>query len=486
MPALPRSTPEAQGIASTAVADFVAALQSTAHDIHSLMLVRHGSVVAEGWWRPYGADHPHSLFSISKSFTSTAVGLAAAEGLLAIDDSVVSLLPDDAPALVSDHLAAMTVRHLLTMSTGHAADTLEAIDRGDDDNWARAILAEPVENSPGTAFVYNSGATYLLSAIVQRLTGERLLDYLTPRLFEPLGIAGATWETCPRGIDVGGWGLALTTEDVATFGQLYLQRGEWNGAQLVPADWVDAATSAQVSSGDPTVPDDWTQGYGFQFWRSLHGAYRADGAFGQLCFVLPEQDAVLMLTSGLTEAQPALTALWEHLLPAFDPGPLPEDDDAHGALLATLERLELPHPGGGIASVSAVADRVAGARFVLPANDAGFESIAVDPSADPAELRISTADRETVIRCGAGQWVEGAAPFFGSGIMRADSTPTVPVAASAAWIGETTWRARIQYSRTPFALEFTLRFGDGDAAVHVTQSVSFGSTELASVTGRAG
>ncbi|TXN29707.1 serine hydrolase domain-containing protein [Lacisediminihabitans profunda] len=485
MPALPRSTPEAQGIASTAVADFVAALQSTAHDIHSLMLVRHGSVVAEGWWRPYGADQPHSLFSISKSFTSAAVGLAVAEGLLELDDSVVALLPDDAPALVGDNLAAMTVRHLLTMSTGHAADTLAAIDRGDDDNWARAILAEPVENTPGTVFVYNSGATYLLSAILQRLTGERLLDYLTPRLFAPLGITGATWETCPRGIDVGGWGLALTTEDVATFGQLYLQRGEWNGAQLVPTDWVTAATSAQVSNGDPTVPDDWTQGYGYQFWRSQHGAYRADGAFGQLCFVLQDQDAVLMLTSGLTEALPALTALWEHLLPSFGTDQLPEDENAHRALLATLEQLELPHPGGGTESVAAVADRVAGVRFVLPANDAGFRSIAVDPSADPAELRITTADGETAIRCGRGEWVGGVSPFFGSGIIPADSNPAVPVAASAAWIDETTWRARVQYSGTPFALEFTLRFGDGDVALHVSQSVSFGSTELADVTGRA-
>ncbi|WP_394770406.1 serine hydrolase domain-containing protein [Lacisediminihabitans sp.] len=485
MPALPRSTPESQGIASTAVADFVAALQSTAHDIHSLMLVRHGSVVAEGWWHPYREDRPHSLFSISKSFTSTAVGLAVADGLLSLDDSVVSLLPGDAPAVVGDNLAAMTVRDLLTMSTGHAADTLEAIDRGDDDNWARAILAEPVVHTPGTVFVYNSGATYLLSAILQRLTGERLLDYLTPRLFAPLGITGASWETCPRGIDVGGWGLALTTEDVAAFGQLYLQRGEWNGAQLVPADWVAAATSAQVPNGDPTVPDDWTQGYGYQFWRSQHGAYRADGAFGQLCFVLQEQDAVLMLTSGLTEALPALTALWEHLLPALGTDRLPEDEDAQRALLATLEHLELPHPVGGTASVPAVADRVAGVRFRLPANDAGLESITVDHSADPVELRITTVDGETAIRCGRGEWVEGAAPFFGGGIMRSDSTPLVPVAASAAWIDETTWRARVQYSSTPFALEFSLRYGDGDVAVHVTQSVSFGSTELAEVTGRA-
>jgi CubicO group peptidase (beta-lactamase class C family) len=484
MPALPRSTPEAQGIASSAVADFVSAIDAQLHDIHSFMLLRHGHVVAEGWWRPYAAGSAHSLFSVSKSFTSTAVGLAVDEGLLSIDDSVVSLLPDDVPAVVSDQLAAMTVRHLLTMSTGHGEDTLAAIERSGDDNWARAILAAPVESAPGSTFVYNSGATYLLSAILQRLTGERLLDYLAPRLFEPLGIVGATWESCPRGIDVGGWGLALTTEDVATFGQLYLQRGVWNGRRLVPSEWVDAATSGQVSNGDPTLPDDGTQGYGFQFWRSRRGSYRADGAFGQLCFVLPEQDAVLMLTSGLPEAKPAMTALWEHLLPALGAtGPLPEDGTAHRALAETIERLELPHPRGEASS--AVAEARPGARFTLPANDARLEAVAVDFSTDVPELTIVDASGEHTIRCGVAHWVPGSAPFVGGGIIRVDDDRLVPVAASGAWADESTWVARVQYTETPFALELTLRFGDGEAAVRLTQSVSFGSTELADVIGRA-
>ncbi|MBW7461807.1 serine hydrolase, partial [Paenibacillus sepulcri] len=152
-------------------------------------------------------------------------------------------------------------------------------------------LAAPVEHEPGTHFVYNSGATYMLSAILQKVTGQTLLEYLQPRLIEPLGIKGAAWDVCPRGINVGGWGLNVTTEDIARFGQLYLQKGMWNGQRLLTEEWIAEATSSQISNGDGGV-NDWAQGYGYQFWRCRHGVYRGDGAFGQFCIVMPEQDAV--------------------------------------------------------------------------------------------------------------------------------------------------------------------------------------------------
>ena len=231
---------------------------------------------------------PHTLFSLSKSFTATAVGLAVAEGRLSVDDPVLGFFPDEAPAIISPHLAAMQVRHLLSMSTGHGEDTTAALRQAADGNWVRAFLERPVEHEPGTFFLYNSGATYMLSAIVQRLTGQTLLDYLQPRLFAPLGIERPTWESCPRGINAGGWGMSATTEDIARFGQLYLQQGRWEGRQLVPAAWVAAATSTQADNSSRTEPD-WAQGYGYQFWRCRHGAYRGDGAFGQFCLVMPEQ-----------------------------------------------------------------------------------------------------------------------------------------------------------------------------------------------------
>ncbi|HZX05827.1 serine hydrolase, partial [Kribbella sp.] len=288
MSRLPRSTPEAQGLSAAALDSFVGALDAGQPEIQTVMLVRHGQVVLEEAWAPYRLDDRHLLFSVSKSFTSTAVGLAVDAGLLTIDDPVISFFTaDELPETISDNLAAMKVRHLLTMTTGHSQDTVEALSR--DRRMVKIFLGLEVAHEPGSLFVYNSGATYMLSAILQRLTGENLLDYLRPRLFEPLGATEATWQVSKEGITVGGWGLSLNTESLACFGQLMVQHGEWDGKQLVPAEWYEAATSKQVTN-DADNPD-WRQGYGFQFWRGRHNTYRADGAFGQFILAFPEYDA---------------------------------------------------------------------------------------------------------------------------------------------------------------------------------------------------
>jgi CubicO group peptidase (beta-lactamase class C family) len=261
-PALPRSTPEAQGIPSSALLAFVESAEKQIDALHSLMVLRHGQVVAEGWWEPYRRDDPHVLFSLSKSFTSTGVGLAIAEGRLSLDDTVLSFFPEDAPAEPSDNLKAMRVRDLLAMSTGHHADVLEKFRFDDPDlSPTRAFLALPVAHKPGTHFVYNTPASYMLSAIVQKVTGATLLDYLRPRLFEPLGIRSPRWDATPQGVSLGGFGLSVTTEDIARFGQLYLQKGTWDGKRVVPAEWVAAATSRQASNGSNPASD-WDQGYG--------------------------------------------------------------------------------------------------------------------------------------------------------------------------------------------------------------------------------
>ena len=296
---MPRSAPEAQGISSAAVLAFVEAADKDFDSLNSLMILRHGQVVAEGWWSPYHAEAPHSLYSLSKSFTSTAVGLAIAEGKLSLDDPVYQFFPDEAPSEPSDKLKSMRVSDLLRMATGHETEpkfTPEV-------SWVKTFLAHPVPFKPGTHFLYNTPATYMQSAIVQKVTGSTILDYLRPRLFEPLGIEHPTWESSPQGISTGGYGLSIRTEDIARFGQLYLQKGMWQGKQLVPATWVQEATSRQVANGSSPTSD-WDQGYGYQFWRCRHGAYRGDGAFGQYCIVLPEQDAVIAITSGLPAGKP--------------------------------------------------------------------------------------------------------------------------------------------------------------------------------------
>lgn len=331
---LPRSTPEEQGVSSSAIRAFVTAADAKVKTMHSFMLVRHGHVVAEAWWKPESADKPHVLWSLSKSFTSTAVGLAVAEGKLSIDDPVLKFFPDDAPAEPSEHLKAMRVRDLLTMSAGHQVEVrLNATTP-----WVRAFLAHEVPHKPGTHFQYNTPATYMLSAIVQRVTGQTVLEYLKPRLFEPLGIADPEWGNSPQGISLGGYGLFLRTEDIAKFGQLYLQKGQWNGKQLIPESWIEQATSKQVSNG--TDPErDWTQGYGFQFWRCRHNAFRGDGKDGQYCIVLPEHDAVIAITANTRDMQGELNLVWDHLLPAFQTEPLSANPGEYQKLQSMLKNL---------------------------------------------------------------------------------------------------------------------------------------------------
>jgi CubicO group peptidase (beta-lactamase class C family) len=488
---LPRSAPEAQGIPSSAILGFVEEAERQIDALHSVMLVRHGHVVAEGWWAPYSADKPHMFYSLSKSFTSTAIGLAVAEGLLSLDDTVISFFPDDLPAEVSENLAAMRVRHLLAMATGHGTDTTPFLHGSPDGNWARAFLARPVEHPPGTHFNYNTGATYMLSAILQGLTGITLLEYLQPRLLTPLGIEGATWESCPRGINTGGFGMSATTEAIANFGQLYLQDGVWEGRRLLPEGWVAEASSFHSdNSGSGNANSDWQQGYGYQFWRCQHNAYRGDGAFGQFCVVMPEQDAVLAITSGLQDMQAVLNLVWQRLLPAFGAAALPADDRTHAALREKLGALALAVPQGAPSTALAedVAERVY--RFEPSqqrtetlsvrrgANEFNLQGLSLSRGAQGWTLTIYDGQGGHAIACGDGAWLEGRTDFLKIG-------GSQHIAAAGAWSDERTFRAKIFYDETPYCLQLTCRFADGELLVDPALNVSFGQTTIPQLRGRA-
>lgn len=342
---LPRSTPEAEGVSSQAIYDYVSAANQQIRSMHSFMLVRHGKVIAECWWSPEAADKPHILWSLSKSFTSTAVGLAVAEGKLSIDDPVLKFFPDDAPAEPSANLKAMKVRDLLTMSTGHDSEPKFA----NQTDWTKVFLAHPVPNVPGTKFLYNTPATYMQSAIVQKVTGETVLEYLKPRLFAPLGIADPEWGQSPQGVTLGGYGLFLRTEDIAKFGQLYLQKGKWHDRQLVPQAWVEAATSKQVANDQAPSgknKSDWRQGYGYQFWQCTHGAYRGDGKDGQFCIVLPEQDAVIAITAQTGDMQAEINLVWDKLLPGMQDKPLAPNAEAVAKLKELCGQLKVEPAAG--------------------------------------------------------------------------------------------------------------------------------------------
>ncbi|MBM3882726.1 MAG: serine hydrolase [Verrucomicrobia bacterium] len=466
---LPRSAPEAQGVSSVALLEWVTALDEQIDGLHSLMVVRHGRVIAEGWWTPYAADQNHVLYSLSKSFTSTAVGFAVAEGKLSLDDEVVRFFPEDTPTNASSQLKAMRVRDLLIMSTGHQDEpplTPEAMS-------AQSFLAHPVRHLPGTHFKYNTPATFMQSAIVQRVTGQTALEYLRPRLFAPLGIEHPAWETNFQGISLGGYGLRVRTEDIAKFGQLYLQRGRWEGQQLLPADWIALATSKQTSNGS-NPQSDWNQGYGFQFWRSRHNAYRGDGAFGQFCVVLPNQDAVVAITSGVREMQAVLNAIWDKLLPALQPDTLPANPSATQQLEAKLARLAI-RPAQGAATSPRARD-VFNRKYVFPTNDQQLESLTLAPTQPGQSVNLTTrrGGKETTVPCGYGAWQRGRASLPGGPLAQFSDEPT---AGTFAWSNEDVCVIKLCAYQTPFHTTLTLQFDGDQVTLDNEANVAFGPTK---------
>lgn len=474
---LPRSTPEKQGVASAAILDFIEAADHQIDTMNSFMLVRHGYVIAEGWWTPYDAKCPHMLYSLSKSFTSTAVGLAISDGKLSLDDEVLKFFPEDAPPEPSANLKAMRVRDLLCMSTGHQTE----VQLGATTPWTKSFLAHPVPHKPGTHFLYNTPATYMLSAIVQKVTGMTVLDFLQPRLFGPLGIENPTWGTSPQGISLGGYGLSVRTEDITRFGQLYLQKGNWDGRTLVPASWITAATTRQTSNGsDPK--SDWDQGYGYQFWRCRHNIYRGDGAFGQFCIVMPEQDAVIAITSGGRNMQAVMDLVWDKLLPAMKEAPLSADVAASEKLNRRLACLTVRPVAGHL--TSSLSPAVSGKNYVFPHNDQQLESVAFQFKTDGATLILRTSSGENQIVCPTGSWRKGKTSFTSGLTGNASAPAELPMAANGAWTDDNTYTVKICLYETPFYMTYNFRFNNDQLLFVGEHNVAFGPTKLPQLTGR--
>ncbi len=479
---LPRSSPEQQGIASADLLAFVDAADKDVDAMNSFMLILNGHVVAEGWWAPYDRDTPHVLYSLSKSFTSTAVGLAMAEGKLTLDDPVIKFFPDEAPADPSPNLRAMRVRDLLRMNTGNQAEALllTNLPSKDGATWVKTFLAHPVPFKPGTHFLYNSPATYMLSAIVQKVTGTTVLAYLRPRLFDPLGFKDPTWVTSPQGITAGAYGLSLRTEEIARFGELYLHNGMWNGKQLVPAAWVQQATSIQTSTGSAPASD-WDQGYGYQFWRSRHNSFRGDGAFGQYCMVIPELDAVVVITSGVRNMQQVMNLVWDKLLPAMKPGRLPENAAARRQLESRLATLKVKFPNGS--TTSPLAPSVSGKWFEFDENARGIKAISFDFNSTSPSVIVRTAAGEMRMTVGSERWTNSRGQFT-NGLDRALSVPANPlVAAGGAWSAADTFTVKIVLSETPYYSTLNFQFDGNRLLFDSEHNVAFGVTKLPQLVG---
>ena len=391
----PRSSPSALGIDASGVDALVRALESTPDvEPHGLVLLRHGQVAAEGWWDPYSADRPHLLYSLSKSFTAAAVGIAAHEGLLDLDSAVISHFPELDHEVLDQRTRRMTLRNLLAMASGHRAETLDRALAIDPENTVRGFLLLPPDEEPGSVFAYNQPCTYTLAEIVRRVSGGTLVEYLRPRLLDPLGIDQLSWKRDSVG-ELGYSGCYTTTESVAKLGQLYLQRGVWDGVRILDEDWIDSATRTQVANPDEENPD-WAQGYGYQFWMARHG-FRGDGAYGQFCVVLPEHDVVLAITGQSIDMQAVLDAVWEHLLPAIDrPGPDTTD--------AALPGLALPPvAGGALDTLDGLEARGAFSRAGSSAVP-GLDTVVLEQDGDTWTATLTQDGSPVVAPLGAASW----------------------------------------------------------------------------------
>ncbi|MEN6454168.1 MAG: serine hydrolase [Prolixibacteraceae bacterium] len=474
---LPRSTPEAEGVSSQGILDFLEAAENSKHELHSFMFLRHGRVIAEGWWKPYSPNLRHTMYSLSKSFTSTAVGLAVRERFLSVDDPVISFFPENLPDSVSPHLSDMKVKDLLTMSAGQEPDPIFTI-VANDSNWVQAFMRTPVVHDPGTKFLYNSMATYMLSAIVQKRTGKTVLEYLKPRLFIPLGIEGMDWEVDPMGVNTGGWGLRIKTEDMAKFGQLYLQKGKWKDEQLLPAEWVDEATNRRILQS-PELPkakrdsSDWAQGYGCQFWRCRNNAYRGDGAFGQFIIVMPDQDAVVVMTSETYDMQRELNLVWDYLLPAIKEDTLPDNKDLVTDLNKKLNTLGLPlvknetdySPGSPVSTKS----------YKLGPNNRLIDTLLVQFRADTCHLILKGKQGDNKLTFGADKWIIGETSGRGPNLLYGakahfEGLPDPIVAGNYAWKDSVSAELVLRYIESPHREIFTCTFAREEIQVRIWQS----------------
>lgn len=462
---LPRSTPEALNISSQGIQQFLDAVESEKkHEVHSLMVLRKGQVAAEGWWSPYGPESKHTMYSVSKTFTASAIGLAVAEGKLKVTDKVVSFFPESLPATVSPYLAELEIKDLLSMTVGHDKSFNQEVFTEED--WGKAFLSMPIANKPGTKFLYNTSASYILSAIIQKVSRNSLLEYLQPRLLDPLGITGVDWETDLDGVPVGGWGIRVKTEDMAKLGQLFLQKGHWNGKQILPESWIEQANTMKIMQepdalAEKMAANDWIQGYGYQMWRSRFNSYRADGAFGQYILILPELDGVIAITSETSDMQGLLDLVWKYLLPAFDGNGATEKN-----LDKNLKNLSLAPVKGK--SNKKLEKEINKSTYHIDNHNNMVNIFNLKFLKGNSRMTLKVGEESHEFLLGSGEWVLGTTDRKGPNLFhfaqnQLEGLAPFKVAGSYAWKDSETLEIKLKYYESPHTETILITF-EGDQA----------------------
>jgi CubicO group peptidase (beta-lactamase class C family) len=402
---LPRSTPEEQGVPSETIAKFFQMVAEKGYDVHGLMMIRHGKVIAEHWWAPYAPQYQHAMYSATKTFTGVAVGFAVQEGLLNIEDKVTSFFPDLLPEKISPELAKLSVKHLLTMSVGHASTSYA----GSGDSQVRSFLAASFAHEPGTSFAYNISASHMLSHIITKVTHVSLYEYLKPRLLDPLGIEDVFWEMDNDGYNMGNGGTHMKTSDLAKMGLFLINKGKWNGKQLLNPAWLEAATTPHIfqhpewtSEQMANATEDGSQGYGYQIWMGRHHSYRAIGGQNQLIMVIPEYDFILVCHSQIGD-EAGFNKLIYDMLPTMSNNKLKANNSFD--LNKAIAGYEIKRPFEGASAAKVILNT---RRYQMDENASGIRNVffRFDASGN-CYLTLVTATAIHNIPFGLNNWLIG-------------------------------------------------------------------------------
>lgn len=399
---IPRSIPEEQGVPSGALVELFDSLHfMPGTDIHGMIVMRHGKVVGEFYPAPFAAEYQHTQYSSSKTLVSIAVGIAIDENRLRLTDRVATFFPEYLPDSISANLAKMTLEDLLTMQSGIKPDWAM---RSKGTEWIRTFLSKDVKNVPGEVFAYDSMVTYMISAIVQKVTGKTVLDYLKEKLFAPMNISKVNWEISPEGVNTGGWGLHIQCESLAKVGQMWLDNGVWDGKQLVSKEWIGQMSSKHANGGD--------YGYGYQVWMCKYpGAVRADGALGQYVIVVPENDVVIVLTeASFTNGKPQRGLIWDKFLPQLSDTPLPVGKD-YQVLKKKQASYHLPYAEGK--EKSSLLKKFEGKRIIVGKNRYGWKEVKFEKGEKQMLMTIVKSDGTSYTQSlGYRNWITGQIAGF--------------------------------------------------------------------------
>lgn len=394
-------SPESAGIPSEAIERFYKEIETRKMPLHSFMLLRHGNIITQGWWAPHHSQERHIIYSVSKSFTAIAVGFCLEEGLFKLTDRIVDLFPEKIDFEPDPYTKEITVEHLLTMRSGHP----HATDRTGKD-WVKAFLKTPPAYRPGTLFGYDSTATHTLCALIQKATGMTMMEYLKPRLFDKLGMEGIYCQQDPMGIDTGSRGIHCRTADLASFGQLILQNGMWNGEQIVPTHWVKAAAEKHVDTSTKGSKCDGNRGYGYHFWRFRDDAFGCIGSGGQLIMIIPQFDMVWVSTGNLLEDEGdyelIVRLFWAVIAPFVQDAPLAENPGSYHQLVKREKALAMLIPDGS--PDSPLADLIDGRTYAFEQNSAAVSRVGFTRTKQGFDIAVRIGKADWIIRAGRDCW----------------------------------------------------------------------------------